>query len=589
MTAFAAVLYPPGAPRPAHELLGVAAALGAVTRHRARSVLAGRCALMLAPLHHDDPRAPVVHAGGTVAIGQALFEDGRALNRTLGLQDDAHALSTAAAAYLKWGDRFTERLSGEFAFAVWDEASDRLICARDGLGVRLLYVAEGRETLVATNVVGAALAHPAISSDVDPVSLVSFLSVGDSGDPSATAHRAVNAVPEGHTVAIGGRAAATLRRHWSIPEARPIDARPADIVEGYRAVLASAVADRLGGRRTAIFLSGGIDSTSIAAAAAGRGDMRAFTIEYRRFGWCDELRYAREAATALGLPLSVVPGDDRDPLTASAPALPVDEPSLNDWRHAMQAGSAYASVGLWGEDGDSLFQPAAARELLRAESPLRIARAAVSYALSTGRRPYLGLRLRERLGVSKTVATSAAWITAGATSLLQRSRAPVLAGLRPDPLPFHRTRSVAHRRLTTNIARSFAITIAGETTGAPIELRFPLLDSRVIRYVFSVPSIPWCQHKTLPRTAYSDLLPRSIVDRPKTPVVGFNEWLVAKWRDAASLRPELAAVPLEWIDVDRWQAALARGSAAETMAAWRVLLLDQWLASTSAPEALCTA
>jgi len=166
---------------------------------------------------------------------------------------------------------------------------------------------------------------------------------------------------------------------------------------------------------------------------------------------------------------------------------------------------------------------------------------------------------------------------------------PTLAGLRPEPLAPHPTRSVAHRKLTTNIALSFAITIAAETTAAPIELRFPLLDSRVIRYVFSVPSIPWCQRKALPRVAYSDALPRSIIERAKTPVVGFNEWLVARWRGSVRRPPDLLVVPPEWIDLDRWRAALARGSTNETMAAWRVLLLDRWLASARMPEQLCTA
>jgi asparagine synthase (glutamine-hydrolysing) len=588
MTAFATVLYPPGAPQPPRDLSRVSAALGAVTGRPAAFVRAGRCALMLAPLHPDDPRAPIVHAGSGVAIvGQALVEDRASLNRTLGLREDAHALLTAAAAYLKWGDRFTDRLTGEFAFALWDERADRLICARDGLGIRVLYVAEAKEILLATNVVGAALAHPSIPGDADAASLVSFLRAADSGDPVATAYRAVKVVPAGHTVAVGGRAAASLRRHWYMPEPHTIHAGPADIVDGYRAVLAAAVADRLGDR-TAIFLSGGIDSTSI-AAAADRAAMHAFTIEYRRFGRCDELRYAREAAAALDLPLSVVAGDDHDPLTAVASALPVDEPALEDWRYAMRAGSAYASVGLWGEDGDTLFQPAGARELLRAESPLRIAQAAVAYAVSTGRRPYVGLRVRERIGLSKRIAIDTPWITPTATSLLERRGRPALAGGRPEPLASHPTRSQAHVRLTTNIARAFAVTVSGETSAAPIELRFPLLDSRVIRYVFSVPSIPWCQGKTLPRKAYSAVLPRSIVARPKTAVGGFNEWLVANWRATAQAKPEIMAVPRDWIDVDQWRSALARGTANETMAAWRVLLLDRWLASAPQREGLCIA
>src|SRR5207253_11473974 len=116
-----------------------------------------------------------------------------ALNIALGLHHNAGALSTAVAAYVKWGDRFTERLAGEFAFALWDQAADRLICARDGLGIRVLYVADGKEITIATNTVGAALAHTSISPDRDLPSLVSFLTAGDSGDPVATAHRAVQA------------------------------------------------------------------------------------------------------------------------------------------------------------------------------------------------------------------------------------------------------------------------------------------------------------------------------------------------------------------------------------------------------------
>src|SRR6185369_1677610 len=155
--------------------------------------------------------------------------------------------------------------------------------------------AEGGDVTIVSNVISAALAHPAVPSDPDPVSLVSFLSGADAGRPLATAFRAVKAVPEGHTLVLGGRRAASLHRHWSIPEPETLTARPAEIVEGYRAVLAAAVADRQADR-TAIFLSGGIDSTSIAAAADRGRRLRAFTVEYRRFGRCGELEYARRAA-----------------------------------------------------------------------------------------------------------------------------------------------------------------------------------------------------------------------------------------------------------------------------------------------------
>jgi asparagine synthase (glutamine-hydrolysing) len=586
MTTFAAALYPPRARHRAYVLPRVAAVLGGASGRPARTVSSGRCVLMLAPLHSSDPPAPVVHAGGAITVvGQALFEDHAALNGALGQPSAAHALSTAAAAYERWGDRFTEYLTGEFAFALWDRAAERLVCARDGLGIRVLYVAEGTDILIVTNVIAAALAHSGISSDVDSGSLVSFLARGDSGDAVATAYRAVKAVPEGHTLAVGTRR--MLRRHWQMPQPETRRARAAEIVEGYRAVLGSAVADRLG-HRTAIYLSGGIDSTSIAAAAARTSETHAFTVDYPRFGRCDEPRYAREAAAALGLPLSVIAGDSHDPLTA-VPVVPVDEPTLGDWRQAMKAGSTYASVALWGEDGDALYEPSGARELLRAEHPLRVVRAAAAFAMSTGRRPYLGVRLRERLGLVRRAATRVDWLTPAAAEVLEQRNLPSLAGYRPEPIAPHLMRSAAHRRLTTNIAHSFAISIATEATRAAIELRFPLLDSRVIRYVFSVPSIPWCQGKLLPRVAFKGVLPASIVSRPKTPLAGFNEWLVDNWRVAGVPRDAVLAIPREWIDLERWHAALTRGSVNEAMAAWRVLLLDRWLASTFESKAPCIA
>src|SRR5205814_8794816 len=135
-------------------------------------------------------------------VGQAVLEDAAALNRLLGLQPHEQPLVTAAAAYQRWGDRFTDRLSGEFAIALYDSAANRLIRARDGLGIRVLYVAETSQAFVVTNIVAAALAHPDVPADLDSISLLSFLSAANSGDAIATAFAAIKAVPEGHTLTL---------------------------------------------------------------------------------------------------------------------------------------------------------------------------------------------------------------------------------------------------------------------------------------------------------------------------------------------------------------------------------------------------
>ena len=81
----------------------------------------------------------------------------------------------------------------------------------------------------------------------------------------------------------------------------------------------------------------------------------------------------------------------------------------------------------------------------------------------------------------------------------------------------------------------------------------PLLDTRLIRLVVSVPAIPWCQHKTLPRQAYRGRLPATVLERPKTPLDGFNEAFVAEWRHGNGGRLTTPASPsMTWVDLREW-------------------------------------
>jgi asparagine synthase (glutamine-hydrolysing) len=175
------------------------------------------------------------------------------------------------------------------------------------------------------------------------------------------------------------------------------------------------------------------------------------------------------------------------------------------------------------------------------------------------------------------------WLTTGARALLEQCETTSVLGRVPEPLPPHPTRPEAQRILTSAIiSRVFAATIAPETTRRRVELRLPLLDSRLIRLVVSVPPIPWCQHKTLPRRAYRGRLPRRVLDRPKTPLNGFYEGLVAAWRAGHGGRVKPPAATLDpWIDAAEWTRTLQHGSTDDVVAAWRVSVLDAWLAGRS--------
>src|SRR5262249_55357960 len=179
-----------------------------------------------------------------------------------------------------------------------------LIAARDGLGVRQLYVAESARALIVSNVMQAALCDRAIASALDAEALATFLVHGGPTDPVRTVYRGVQVVPPGHTLRVG-RYQRSLTRHWHFPAPSPFaDLRPPALCEAYSSVLEDAVRDRL--RDVGVlFLSGGIDSGTIAACLPDLrhyGAVRAMTAVHDRLSSIDEISYARMTAEWSGLP-----------------------------------------------------------------------------------------------------------------------------------------------------------------------------------------------------------------------------------------------------------------------------------------------
>ena len=595
MTAFAAIVQKRDPP-PAVD--GVADAISSLGTTGPSIHTLGRCTIIAAPLHRDDP-APVLLPSGVAVAGTIVLEEHRRLAASLGQPNSASGAALVGTAYDRWRGDFTDRLSGEYAIAVWDPGEQALLCARDGLGIRLLYVADTPDAVIVTNVLAAALRHSAVRDDLDDAALLAFLAHGGAADETRTCYRGIRVLPAGHTLTLraGGPLRSQLRRHWRFP--LPDGVRRANagaIEEEYRSLLADAVRDRLGGPATSIFLSGGVDSTTMAAAAtevAPRGTLHAITTRYPRYVEDAEMLFARAAAGHLALPQTVIDADrhaawavdgDDSPL-----ASPLDEPMLADWRDALARAARHSTVALYGEDGDVLLRPPSWQALRAGASVPAIAMAAARYTVSQKRKPYLGLRLRERLGLAQPPGVrTPVWLRTDAST--ENASPPAVLGHPAETLPPHPSRPETQSLLTsTTIARTFAATIAPEMTRRGIELRFPILDSRVMRLVVSIPAIPWCQHKALPRRAYRGRLPASVLDRPKTSLRGFNEAFVAAWRSDTGGRvtPPGAALA-RWIDVDAWTRVLQSGSPDEVMAAWRVSVLDAWLAGRqSERQAAC--
>jgi hypothetical protein len=219
--------------------------------------------------------------------------------------------------------------------------------------------------------------------------------------------------------------------------------------------------------------------------------------------------------------------------------------------------------------------------------------AAVKLMATEGERPYFGLRLRERMRLSQPPRPAPTpWLTRASLRLLDDEDGRVL-GARAQPVEFDANGGRAWERLLRNVPHDFAVSLSPDVTRQRLELTLPLMDSRVIRYALSIPPIPWCHRKRVARDAFAGRLPAAILERPKTPIAGADEALVRTWRrrfEQIVHDPETAAMVarLGWVDFDAWRHTVEQGPPQAVMAAWRVLMLDAWLARAAATSPVCT-
>lgn len=145
---------------------------------------------------------------------------------------------------------------------VWSPAERALWLVRDRTGRHPLFHARAGRTLLASPDLRRLLAEPGVSREPSPIALAEWL-LERPGPPEETLLAAVRRVPAGHVLRVDAHAE-RLTRDWAPPER---GAHPAAAAARFGDVLETVVAGALD-RPAAVFLSGGIDSASVAAAAA---------------------------------------------------------------------------------------------------------------------------------------------------------------------------------------------------------------------------------------------------------------------------------------------------------------------------------
>jgi asparagine synthase (glutamine-hydrolysing) len=316
-----------------------------------------------------DSANPLVDPGHQVCIVLAGRIDNRSdlINRLRPVQ--GAAVSNAElmrAAYLKWGESCTDHLLGDFAFAIWDASEQRLLCAVDPLGIKSFYYAcVGSQMCFASDALQV-LQHPDVPDGYNEQEIAAHIT-RQAEDPARSFFEAVRKLPPGHRLIVEG-GSLRVERYW---DPRPDEiryARDEDYSAHFREIFVRAVSDRLRGVGdfVAVTMSGGLDSTSVAAVAHQTSGVavRAYTFAFNELTECDERAYSRVMTTELGLDVESVDMERFWRLESQA-ALPVspDTPHFGWYTcyeeifHRMAVGGSHAL--LTGHGGDDLLRGSA--------------------------------------------------------------------------------------------------------------------------------------------------------------------------------------------------------------------------------------
>ena len=266
-------------------------------------------------------------------------------------------------AYEAFGDQFVDRLIGQFAIALWDQSRQRLVLARDRVGIRPLFFARFQGWFLFASEVKAILAVAPEAACLDGRGLAQvFTFWGTVGE--RTVFQGVRSLPAGHRLVFEGRRE-RLQQYWDwrFPErSKAAGASLEEAAEQVHDLLADAVRLQLRADvPVGAYLSGGLDSSGIAALAKERTrTLRTFSVAFDDAEF-DESEHQRRMAETLGVEHSTIRCADADigevfpeviwhtetPLLRTAPA-----PLMLLSKHVRDNGF---KVVLTGEGADEVF------------------------------------------------------------------------------------------------------------------------------------------------------------------------------------------------------------------------------------------
>jgi len=458
-------------------------------------------------------------------------------------------------AYDAWGVDGLARLEGIFAFGLWDAERRRLVLMRDRLGVKPLFYALSSGRLAFGSEIKAVLAGIELDRTLDDQSLAEYLWYGSIFE-DRTIYRSVRALEPGYRLVIADGQSRT-ERWWRIEDwlaSAPQFADSREASGAVRVALDSAVARQLvSDVPVGIFLSGGVDSSSIAASAAIASGRRlaSYAVGFDYEHGINELPKARRVATLLGLDHHElrVQGGALDEVIAAL-VKSHDEPfgdaaNIPLYLLAQALGGA-VKVVLQGDGGDEMFAGYRRYAILRHAALWRMWPRRLEQLLRTipgttsARIARLGAAAGQhdaamRMALLLTVETlhdPPEAVLAPAARVRLAANADPFAAFRRCASRFREEDAVQQMLLTDitlQLPSQFLTKVDRATMAHGVEARVPLLDEQVASIAVGLPTrlkVRGSEKKIVLREAMRGRLPDDILDGPKTGFgVPYEEWL----------------------------------------------------------------
>jgi asparagine synthase (glutamine-hydrolysing) len=550
--------------------------------------------------------------GDLLLTADARLDNRKELLRVLEIPGEPPDSALILAAYRRWGETCPERLLGDFAFALWDAARQRLFCARDPVGVRpFFYHHQAGRLFAFASEIKALLTLPEVPKRLNETRLADHLG-GISTDPAATFYQGIARLPAAHALRVEGDRLA-LWRTWDArdsPEVRlPSDEAYA---EAFLALFREAVRCRLGSALPpGAELSGGLDSPSVVSVARqhlvreGAPPLKTFSAVFPEVPASDESAFIDLVGAQGGLEAHRVRCDRLSPMDNFRSSLVcMDEPSLLPnlfvaWHLLKTVRSEGVRVLLSGSGSEDL-QEQRLRDLL--DTLLRQGRWREALAQMMGRSRRLGSSpwtLLWRRGVQATLARG--------RSAGRRLRRDPLSGRAPLIRPEFALRTRLRERLwrrwgaerpwesgkgCLDLLRDDIVPRGMEYTNTAcaafaVEPRYPYYDRRLISFCQGLPPEQKLKEgwdRSILRRAMKGILPEPLRWRQRTLTYGpnFTRAFLEGDRDAlrASFPGDLERLA-PYLDTTRVRRLYeARGEGVSPKRAgtlWTLIALSRWL------------